>query len=346
MAVPKRKVTPHRKGKRAATKYIRYVPVVSQCSKCERIFQQHSLPRNRQIFTMGQCWTTPDESSVAMIEQFGKFVKVAQPGFNCVWCCLGQRVAGKLSLRIQQLDVRCETKSKDNVFLDIVVSVQYLVQKESLFDAFYKLTDSRAQITSYVYDEIRAQVPKMDLDDVFTAKEEIALAVKTELAKSMAGFGYAVIQTLITDIEPAAKVKAAMNEINAAQRMRLAAYQQSEADKIRIVKAAEADAEAKYLAGQGIARQRQAIIAGLRESVTSFQDGVNDVSSRDVMELLLITQYFDTLKEAASNGRTNTIFLDHSPAAVANTAASLREAFISANAADAGAAPRASEMRR
>lgn len=271
---------------------------------------------------------------------------MAQPGFNCVWCCLGQRVAGKLSLRIQQLDVRCETKSKDNVFLDIVVSVQYLVQKESLFDAFYKLTDSRAQITSYVYDEIRAQVPKMDLDDVFTAKEEIALAVKTELAKSMAGFGYAVIQTLITDIEPAAKVKAAMNEINAAQRMRLAAYQQSEADKIRIVKAAEADAEAKYLAGQGIARQRQAIIAGLRESVTSFQDGVNDVSSRDVMELLLITQYFDTLKEAASNGRTNTIFLDHSPAAVANTAASLREAFISANAADAGAAPRASEMRR
>lgn len=147
-----------------------------------------------------------------------------------------------------------------------------------------------------MYDEIRAQVPKMNLDDVFVSKEQIAAAVKEELSKSMTGFGFQIVNTLITDIEPAAKVKAAMNDINAAQRLRLAAYEQSEAEKIRIVKAAEADAEAKFLAGQGIARQRQAIISGLRESVQTFQSEVSDVNSRDVMELLLITQYFDTLK--------------------------------------------------
>jgi regulator of protease activity HflC (stomatin/prohibitin superfamily) len=155
-----------------------------------------------------------------------------------------------MSLRIQQIDCRCETKTKDNVFVDIKVTVQYQIEREHLYDAFYKLTDSRAQIMSYVFDEVRAQVPKIPLDEVFLAKEEIALAIKAELTKSMSGFGYAIIQTLITDIEPAAKVKAAMNEINAAQRLRLAAYEHSEGEKIRVVKAAEADAEAKYLAGQ------------------------------------------------------------------------------------------------
>ena len=153
-----------------------------------------------------------------------------------------------MSLRIQQIDCRCETKTKDNVFVDIKVTVQYQIEREHLYQAFYKLTDSRAQIMSYVFDEVRAQVPKIPLDEVFLAKEEIALAIKAELTKSMSGFGYAIIQTLITDIEPAAKVKAAMNEINAAQRLR--PYEPSEGEKIRVVKAAEADAEAKYLAGQ------------------------------------------------------------------------------------------------
>ena len=178
-----------------------------------------------------------------------------------------------MSLRIQQIDCRCETKTKDNVFVDIKVTVQYQIEREHLYDAFYKLTDSRAQIMSYVFDEVRAQVPKIPLDEVFLAKEEIALAIKAELTKSMSGFGYAIIQTLITDIEPAAKVKAAMNEINAAQRLRLAAYEHSEGEKIRVVKAAEADAEAKYLAGQV-----RAVMIGwcIKRARERAREGVNE----------------------------------------------------------------------
>lgn len=280
------------------------------------------------------CCTCVDQSSVEVIEQFGKFSRIAYPGFNTVWCCIGERVSGGLSLRIQQLDVRCETKTKDNVFVDVVCSIQYQVVRESLYDAYYKLTDSRSQITSYVFDEVRATVPRMALDDVFTAKEDIARNVKEELQKSMSGFGFQIINVLVTDIEPAAKVKAAMNEINAAQRLRLAAYEQSEADKVRIVKAAEADAESKYLAGQGIARQRQAIIAGLRESVQTFQSEVTDVNSRDVMELLLITQYFDTLKDIGLSGKSNTVFMNHAPGTLADVSAQIRSGFMQAMAAD------------
>ncbi|KAL4448951.1 hypothetical protein ABPG77_007668 [Micractinium sp. CCAP 211/92] len=283
------------------------------------------------------CCTCVDQSSVEVIEQFGKFSRIAYPGFNTVWCCIGERVAGGLSLRIQQLDVRCETKTKDNVFVDVVVSVQYQVIRESLYDAFYKLTDSRSQITSYVFDEVRATVPRMPLDDVFTSKEDIARNVKEELQKSMTAFGFQVLNVLVTDIEPAAKVKAAMNEINAAQRLRLAAYEQSEADKVRIVKAAEADAEAKFLAGQGIARQRQAIIAGLRESVQTFATEVTDVNSRDVMELLLITQYFDTLKDIGLSGKSSTVFMNHSPGTLGDVSNQIRSGFMQVCSAMAAA---------
>jgi len=186
---------------------------------------------------------------------------------------------------------------------------------------------------AYVFDEVRAQVPKMNLDEVFTAKEEIAAAIKTELTKSMSGYGFQIIQTLITDIEPAVKVKNAMNEINAAQRMRLAAYEQSEADKIRVVKAAEADAEAKYLAGQGIARQRQAIMSGLRESVQAFQTEVTEVGSRDVLSLMLLTQYFDAIKEVGTSGHTSTLFIPSNPGAVADMAEQIRNGVLQAGAA-------------
>ncbi|PSC73089.1 hypersensitive-induced response 1 [Micractinium conductrix] len=309
------------------------------------------------------CCTCVDQSSVEVIETFGKFSRIAYPGFNAVWCCIGERVAGGLSLRIQQLDVRCETKTKDNVFVDFVVSVQYQVVRESLYDAFYKLTDSRSQITAYVFDEVRATVPRMVLDDVFMAKEDIAMKVKEELQKSMTAFGFQVLNVLVTDIEPAAKVKAAMNEINAAQRLRLAAYEQSEADKVRIVKAAEADAEAKYLSGQGVARQRQAIIAGLRESVQMFSQEVNDVNSRDVMELLMITQYMasggsegacsctsesrqrkgvlelpggDMLKDIGLSGKSSTVFMPHSPGALGDLASQIRSGFMQASAGTEG----------
>lgn len=183
---------------------------------------------------------------------------------------------------------------------------------------------------AYVYDEVRAQVPKMNLDEVFIAKEEIARAIKEELSKSMSGFGFQIIQTLITDIEPAAKVKAAMNEINAAQRLRLAAYEQSEAEKIRVVKAAEADAEAKYLAGQGIARQRQAIMTGLRESVQAFQSEVSEVGSRDVLSLMLLTQWVDAVKEIGSKNNASTIFIPSNPGAITDMAGEIRNGMLQA----------------
>lgn len=277
------------------------------------------------------CCTCVDQASTQVIEQCGRYTRTAHPGYNCVWCCVGEAVAGSLSLRIQQLDVKCETKTKDNVFVDVICSVQFQVVRESIYDAFYKLTDAQSQIRSYVFDVVRATVPKMNLDDVFTSKEEIAVAVKSELTKSMAGFGFSIIQALITDIEPAAKVKNAMNEINAAQRMRVAATEIGEAEKIRVIKAAEADAEAKYLAGQGVARQRQAIVSGLRESVQAFQSEVTDVNAKDVMQLVLITQYFDTLKDLAGKG---TIFVSHSPGAVADVASQIQRGFLEAQAAN------------
>lgn len=268
--------------------------------------------------------TCVDQANLAVIERFGKFERIAQPGFNCVCCCLGQAVRGHVSLRVQQLDVLCDTKTKDNVFVQLQVSVQYQVVKEAVYDAFYKLTDSNSQIRSYVFDNVRSNVPHMLLDDVFTAKEEIATSVKDELAKAMSSYGYAIVQVLVTDILPDAKVRNAMNEINAASRLRVAAVEKGEAQKIATVKAAEAEAEAKYLQGQGIARQRQAIVNGLRESVVQFSAEVNDISSNDVLSLLLVTQYFDTLKEVGANGRSNTVFLPHTPAGVADVAAQIR----------------------
>lgn len=276
--------------------------------------------------------TCPEQETVAVVEQCGKFSYVAHPGFNCVHCYCGQSVAGKLSLRVQQLDVRCETKTLDNVFITLVISVQYQVQREAVYDAYYKLTDSKQQISSYIFDVVRAEVPKMNLDDVFLQKEAIAMSIKEELTKSMTGFGYIIIQALVNDIDPAHKVKEAMNEINAAQRLRQAAYEKAEAHKITLVKAAEADAEAKYLQGTGVARQRQAIVNGLRESVREFANNIPDVNSKDVLELLLMTQYFDMLRDVGANGKSSTLFLNHSPGAIGNVGQELRNAFMQANA--------------
>eukprot|EP00879_Flechtneria_rotunda_P004474 GHRR01004728.1.p1 GENE.GHRR01004728.1~~GHRR01004728.1.p1 ORF type:complete len:229 (+),score=72.94 GHRR01004728.1:183-869(+) len=219
------------------------------------------------------CCACVDNGTVGFIERCGRFSRVAQPGINWMnpFCC--EEVAGLLSLRVQQLDVACETKTRDNVFVTIVVSVQYQVVSESLYDAFYRLTDYRSQIKSYVFDVVRATVPKILLDDVFLTKEEIATDVKSELSKVMSTFGFEILQALVTDIDPATRVKDAMNEINAAQRLRQAAAERAEADKVTRVKAAEAEAEARSLQGQGISRQRQAILNGLRDSVADFSGG-------------------------------------------------------------------------
>lgn len=266
-----------------------------------------------------------DQSTVAIKETFGKFDAILQPGCHCLPWCLGQQVAGYLSLRVQQLDVRCETKTKDNVFVNVVASVQYRALADKASDAFYRLSNTREQIQSYVFDVIRASVPKMNLDDVFEQKNEIARAVEEELEKAMSAYGYEIVQTLIVDIEPDEHVKRAMNEINAAARMRLAATEKAEAEKILQIKRAEGEAESKYLAGVGIARQRQAIVDGLRDSVLAFSENVPGTSSKDVMDMVLVTQYFDTMKDIGASSKSSAVFIPHGPGAVKDIASQIRD---------------------
>lgn len=272
------------------------------------------------------------QQTSAIVERFGKFNRIASAGLN-IKIPIIDRIAGRVSLRIQQLDVKVETKTKDNVFVFVVVSVQYYVLPGKVVDAFYRLQNPQAQITSFVFDTVRARVPSMILDDLFEKKDDIAQAVKAELDTVMDDFGYGIIKALVTDIDPDAKVKVSMNEINAAQRLREAAVQQAEADKIRVVKAAEGEAESKALQGQGIANQRRAIIEGLRESVENFSSNIDGAKPQDVMNLVLMTQYFDTIKDIGLAGKSNTILIPHSPGGMGDINEQLRNAIITANEA-------------
>ena len=238
---------------------------------------------------------------------------------------------GRAADSLQRLDVEIETKTKDNVFVRCIVSVQYCILPEKVADAVYRLQNPREQITAYVFDTVRARVPSIILDDVFQKKDDIAIAVKNELDIVMDDFGYNIIKTLVTDIDPDAKVKSSMNEINAAQRMREAAIQQAEAEKIRVVKAAEAEAESKALQGKGIADQRKAIIDGLKVSVETFSSSVDGTKAQDVMNLVLMTQYFDTLKDIGLSGKSNTILIPHSPGGMGDISEQMRNAIITAN---------------
>lgn len=271
---------------------------------------------------------TVEQQTVAIIENFGRFVRIARPGLNFKLPFI-ERIAGRVSLRIQQLNVRAETKTHDNVFVHVVIAVQYFVINEKVYDAFYKLNDPQQQINSYVFDVVRARVPKITLDDLFEKKDEIAITVKEELNEIMTGFGFEILSAQVTDIEPDAKVKMAMNEINANQRLRVAANEKGEAEKILKVKTAEADAESKALQGKGIADQRRAIINGLQESVEHFQSSVPGSSAQDVMNLVLMTQYFDTLKEVGQH--SNTILIPHSPGGMHDISEQIRNSIIVGN---------------
>ncbi|ESW23189.1 hypothetical protein PHAVU_004G026100 [Phaseolus vulgaris] len=273
-----------------------------------------------------------DQSNVAIKEHFGKFSDVLEPGCHCLPWCLGYQIAGGLSLRVQQLDVRCETKTKDNVFVTVVASVQYRAVADKASDAFYRLTNTREQIQSYVFDVIRASVPKLELDSVFEQKNDIAKSVEEELEKAMSTYGYEIVQTLIVDIEPDVNVKRAMNEINAAARLRLAANEKAEAEKILQIKKAEGEAESKYLSGLGIARQRQAIVDGLRDSVLAFSENVPGTSAKDVMDMVLVTQYFDTMKEIGASSKSSSVFIPHGPGAVRDIAVQIRDGLLQASA--------------
>ncbi|KAL6615016.1 hypothetical protein ACP70R_037286 [Stipagrostis hirtigluma subsp. patula] len=269
------------------------------------------------------CCACVEQSTVAMEETCGRYDAVLEPGCHFMPWCAGRRVAGYLSLRVQQLDVRCLTKSKDNVFVTVVASVQYRALADKAYDAFYRLTNAREQIQSYVFDVIRASVPNMNLDQVFEQKDEVARAVEEELAKAMAMYGYEIVQTLIVDIEPDEVVRRAMNDINAAARLRAAAAERAEADKVQHVKRAEAEAEAKHLAGVGVARQRQAIVEGLRRFVPD---------EKAVMDMVLATQYFDTIRDVGASSRAATVFIPHGPGAVRDVAAQVRDGVLQAAA--------------
>jgi regulator of protease activity HflC (stomatin/prohibitin superfamily) len=270
---------------------------------------------------------TVNTAQVAVITRFGKFLRVAEAGLN--WKTpYFDSVAGLVSLRVNQITLTMETKTKDNVFVTIPISVQNRVRPEKVYDAFYKLSDPVAQIKSYVEQVILGHVPGMTLDEVFASQSSIAAAVKKELDEDMATFGYEIVNVLVTDIVPDGKVKSAMNDINAAQREQVAANARGEAEKILVVKKAEAEAESKALQGQGIANQRKAIIEGLQTSVEQFQKAVSDASAKEVMQLVLVTQYFDTLKSIGENDKSSTLFLSHSPAAVKDVSDQILQAML------------------
>ncbi len=267
-----------------------------------------------------------------VIERFGKFHRIVRPGLGMKIPIVDKLVV-RLNMRVQQLDVVVETKTSDDVFVHIKVSVQYFVIPEQVYEAYYKLTNIHQQLTAYVFDLVRAQVPKLKLDDVFEKKDEIADVVSKELKDTMHEFGYEILKALVTDIDPDSKVKEAMNEINAATRLRMAATEKGEADRILKVKSAEADAQSKALQGKGIADQRKAIIEGLRDSVEQFQQAVEGSTAKDVMTLVLMTQYFDTLQSLGEKSNNTTILIPHSPGALSSVADQIRDAMMTATQA-------------
>ena len=279
---------------------------------------------------------TVSTAQVAVITRFGKFRRVAEPGLNWKWPII-DTVAGRVSLRVNQINLTMETKTKDNVFVTIPISVQNRVRPEKAYDAFYKLSNPIEQIQSYVEQVILGHVPGMTLDEVFASQSGIATAVKQELDADMAGFGFEIVNVLVTDIVPDAKVKSAMNDINAAQRQQVAANARGEAEKILVVKKAEAEAESKALQGQGIANQRKAIIAGLQGSIDQFKKAVEDATTSEVMQLVMVTQYFDTIKSIGENDKTNTLFLSHSPGAVRDISDQILQSMLTAERAKAPA---------
>jgi regulator of protease activity HflC (stomatin/prohibitin superfamily) len=254
------------------------------------------------------------QQTAVVIERLGKFHKVSRPGLQFK-IPLIDNIAGSINLKVRELPVEVETKTKDDVFVKVIVSVQFFVvdSLEGIENSFYKLNNPERQIQSYVFDSIRSEVPKMELDAVFAEKDKIAIAVKNELSETMQQFGFDFIKALVTDIDPDSKVKHAMNEINAAKRMKEAAKEEAAAAKIRVIAAAEADAESKRLAGEGIALQRIAIANGLKESVAEVKLAMEDhVTSQDVMNMLFMTQHYETVAKLSENN-TSTIFMPYSP---------------------------------
>ncbi|WP_313112403.1 SPFH domain-containing protein [Aequorivita sediminis] len=280
------------------------------------------------LFIILGAFFTVKQQTAAIIERFGRFQSMRNSGLQFKIPFI-DRIAGRINLKIQQLDVIVETKTKDDVFVRLKISVQFQVLKLKVYDAFYKLENPHDQITSYVFDVVRAEVPKMKLDDVFERKDDVAIAVKAELNEAMSEYGYDIIKTLVTDIDPDIQVKAAMNRINAAEREKVAAEFEAEAERIKIVAKARAEAESKRLQGQGIADQRREIARGLEESVDVLNNvGIN---SQEASALIVVTQHYDTLQSIGEETNTNLILLPNSPQAGSNMLNDMIASFVASN---------------
>ena len=268
---------------------------------------------------------TVKQQTVAILERLGKFNSLKGPGLHFKIPVI-DRIAGKINLKIQQLDVLVETKTFDDVFVKMKVSVQYMILQEAVYEAFYKLQNPQDQITSYVFDTVRAEVPKMKLDDVFVRKDDIAIAIKRELGEAMNDYGYGIVKALVTDIDPDVEVKISMNRINASEREKIAAEYEGEAERIRIVAKAKAEAESKRLQGQGIADQRREIAKGLEDSVEILNKvGIN---SQEASALIVITQHYDTLQAVGESTNSNLILLPNNPSSASNMLTDMTASFI------------------
>lgn len=272
---------------------------------------------------------TVGQQSYAIVERFGKFNKISSPGLN--WRIpVVDRVVTRVSVRVRELIVQINTKTHDNVFVDLELAVQYQVRnKDDAWNAWYTLTDHEQQMESFIYDTVRAKVPTMDLDNVFENKDDIADDVRATLAEKMQAYGYTIVQSLVNDVRPAANVATAMNEIVAQERLRRAAEHRAQAEYIQVVKAAEADAESKRLSGEGIANQRKAIVQGYQESVAALQQSTG-VDAREIMSVVLMTQYFDALRDMAAGGKNSVIFSNHAPGEIANVQQQFLDAIVAA----------------
>lgn len=262
------------------------------------------------------------EKSAKIVQRLGSFSRILHPGVNFCIPIL-ETVAGTVNLKVQQLDIHIETKTKDDVFVKLQVSVHVQIMKSKVKEAFYELDDPYSQISSYIFDTVRAEVPKLELDDVFSRKDDIATAVKAELSEHMEKYGYSIVQTLITDIDPDAMVKESMNRINAAKRNKEAIYEDAEGRKIAKIKDAEADKESKRLQGEGIAEQRLAIIKGFADSVEDFSNTLSEVSPIEIMQFVLLTQHYDTIKDIGE--KNSAIIVPYSPGNLQNLQQQLME---------------------
>jgi len=279
--------------------------------------------------TMVCCCVCVSTAEVAIIEKCGKFDREGSAGCNIMnpFCCEG--VAATVSTRVEQMTIHAETKTHDDVFVNMTIQVN--VQIKNAKDSYYELLDPTRQIKAYVEDSVRAKVPQMKLDEVFEKKSEVADKIKDDLCHHLEQYGYYIVSALVTEVEPEKQVKDAMNRKNAAVRLRQAAIDEAEAAKTRVVKEAEAQSEAAGLAGVGVAKQRKAIVDGLRDAVHEFGESVKGTSAREVMNIVLMTQYFDTLKEIGSGGKCSTIFIPTAPSAVGNASQDFMQSMLNAN---------------